>query len=141
MNKTEVYAELEALGTSYSGRETLPELRFKLAEARKEKGGGMTSQEKRREIDPMYGMQRLKVAALVLKCHELSLPATSKESKGALLSRLRMYYEGGAEKPFDADAPLTWSRHAGKTPKELALNEPDFIDWCLVAAREQKVTS
>ena len=82
----------------------------------------------------------MKLAGLVLKCHELGLPATSKDTKGGLLAKLRTYYEGEEGTSFDPKAPLTWSRFAGRTPEDLALNEPDFIDWCLVTARESKVS-
>ena len=139
MNKTEVVQELTARKVPFSARETLPELRFKLSEARKRDGDGMTSHEVRKEHDPMYGLASMKLAGLVLKCHELGLLATSKDSKGGLLAKLRTYYEG-EEGSFDPKAPLTWSRFAGRTPENLALNEPDFIDWRLVTAREPKVS-
>ena len=88
----------------------------------------------------MYGLASQKVAAIILKCHELGLPATSKDSTGGLLAKLRTCYEGEEGTSFDPEGPLTWSRHAGRTPMDLALNEPDFIDWCLVTARESKTS-
>jgi hypothetical protein len=56
------------------------------------------------------------------------------------MARLRTYYEGEEGTTFDPDAKLTWSRWAGHTPRELAVTQPDFLDWCIVTSREQKTS-
>ena len=139
LKKDEVIEELRSRGVTFNPRATAPELRHLLKEARKSDPQKVTPSQLRRELDPTRGLASLGHDALILKCHEMGLEATRKDSKGALLVKLRTYLEG-TEDEFDPDSPLTWSCWAGKTPNELAVEQPGFLDWCLVTAREEKTS-
>ena len=127
MKKGELIEELDSYGLDYSSKDTVPELKVRLMEAREKREVKTKREVKQEKTDPTKGLASLKKAELQERAKDLGLKFTENHTRDQLISKIKGHHIC-SEEGKDEDL-MTFGKFSDFTYKKVRETTPGYVKW------------